>query len=177
MPYARREPRIDGMDYRRLLTPTIFCRGSVVDVDLQSLLARGVRGLILDFDDTLLVMGAPRLDPEVSAWVTRAKLLFQVWIVSNNPNRRFIEEMVQLLELQVVSGANKPSRRAIRKVLEKMQLEPSQVAIIGDRVFTDVLVGNRLGSVTILVAPPGPSQVFWSRGLVRKFERMLLGTT
>ena len=36
-----------------------------------------------------------------------------------------------------------------------MDLEPAQVAIIGDRIFTDILAGNRLGLHTVLVKKIG----------------------
>jgi HAD superfamily phosphatase (TIGR01668 family) len=34
-----------------------------------------------------------------------------------------------------------------------MQLPIEQIAMVGDRLFTDVLAGNRLGMFTILVEP------------------------
>ncbi len=34
-----------------------------------------------------------------------------------------------------------------------MELIPSQVVIVGDRPLTDILVGQRLGMITILVDP------------------------
>jgi predicted HAD superfamily phosphohydrolase YqeG len=41
-------------------------------------------------------------------------------------------------------------------VLEQLDLPHGQVAIVGDRVFTDVLAGNRLGLYTVLVKPVNP---------------------
>jgi predicted HAD superfamily phosphohydrolase YqeG len=38
-------------------------------------------------------------------------------------------------------------------VIEDLKLPASQVALVGDRVFTDVLAGNRLGLFTVLVKP------------------------
>ena len=37
---------------------------------------------------------------------------------------------------------------------ERRLCVPSQVAMVGDRLFTDTIVGNRLGLFTILVQPP-----------------------
>jgi hypothetical protein len=50
-------------------------------------------------------------------------------------------------------GARKPSRRKLKKAAEAMNLPVEQVAMVGDRLFTDVLAGNRLGMFTILVEP------------------------
>jgi predicted HAD superfamily phosphohydrolase YqeG len=42
-------------------------------------------------------------------------------------------------------------------VLAELALPPRQVALVGDRVFTDVLAGNRLGLFTVLVRPIDPN--------------------
>ena len=41
----------------------------------------------------------------------------------------------------------------MREVLAQLAMPASEVAIVGDRVFTDVLAGNRLGLFTVLVKP------------------------
>ena len=38
-----------------------------------------------------------------------------------------------------------------------MKYKNNNIAIIGDRIFTDILVGNRLGLYTILIKPLGPN--------------------
>ena len=38
-------------------------------------------------------------------------------------------------------------------MIQQLNCPPAQVALLGDRVFTDVLVGNRLGLFTVLVKP------------------------
>ena len=52
-----------------------------------------------------------------------------------------------------ILGAAKPSRRKLRQAVDGMNLPVDQVAMVGDRLFTDVLAGNRLGMFTILVEP------------------------
>ncbi len=63
--------------------------------------------------------------------------------------------LVTLIEVLQISYShspgNKPSKRKLKKVLDKIPYSSNEIAIIGDRVFTDILVGNRLGMYTILV--------------------------
>ncbi|HGY5555367.1 MAG TPA: HAD hydrolase-like protein, partial [Prochlorococcus sp.] len=40
-----------------------------------------------------------------------------------------------------------------RKVMKQLRFQPAEIAIVGDRIFTDVLAGNRLGLYTVLVRP------------------------
>jgi hypothetical protein len=51
-----------------------------------------------------------------------------------------------------------------------MKLPPTQVAMVGDRVFTDVLAGNRLGMFTILIDPIFSSHSTRSFHLLRQAE-------
>ena len=54
-----------------------------------------------------------------------------------------------------------------------MGLEKSQVAVIGDQIFTDILGGNITGLFTILVTPI-PSKEFWWTTFVRKIEKFAM---
>ena len=156
--------------YTQLFKPDLIVAGPVSDLSFEWLKAQGVAGLILDLDDTLLALGEQIVNTRVVEWVARARLEFAVWIVSNNPNRLFIETIALSLSLPYINRAAKPSRRALRRALEAMQLPAEQVAIVGDRLLTDILAGNRLGLTTVLVEPPGPSRAL--RGsLLRRAER------
>tara|TARA_Y100001968_G_scaffold11012_1_gene9232 strand:+ start:9328 stop:9603 length:276 start_codon:yes stop_codon:yes gene_type:complete len=55
------------------------------------------------------------------------------------------------LDLEFTHLGGKPRKRKLIKILDKIPHSPNQVAIIGDRIFTDILVGNRLEMYTILV--------------------------
>ena len=58
-------------------------------------------------------------------------------------------------------------------MLEQLQLPAQQVALIGDRVFTDVLAGNRLGLFTVLVHPIGASGQASHHDRLQRGERTL----
>ena len=55
----------------------------------------------------------------------------------------------------------------------QLQLPAQQVALIGDRVFTDVLAGNRLGLFTVLVHPIGASGQASNHDRLQRSERTL----
>jgi uncharacterized protein len=153
---------------KKLLTPDLILPTGVTGIDLQALKHRGIQGMILDVDDTLLVLGSSDLDPAVIAWVEQAKQDFQLWIASNNPSTRLIASVANALDVPFINNARKPSRRSLRRIMEEMDLTPVQVAIVGDRLSTDILVGNRLGLYTVWVLPPGPP-----RSAIAKFIRAI----
>jgi HAD superfamily phosphatase (TIGR01668 family) len=55
-------------------------------------------------------------------------------------------------------------------VLAELELPASQVALIGDRLFTDVMAGNRLGLFTVLVKPIDPNGQPCQRDRLQKME-------
>ena len=145
------------MNLKRLLEPTWAPQGTLCDLPLEVFSDRGIESLVLDVDCTLLPRHSQVLPERVVRWVHDARQQFRLHLFSNNPSRRRIEAVANSFELPYAAGAGKPRRGPLRQVLEQLQLPAQQVALIGDRVFTDVLAGNRLGLFTVLVHPIGAS--------------------
>lgn len=112
-----------------------------------------LKGLVLDVDETLVPMRETNTTAEVQAWFTALKAEVPIWLVSNNLHEPRIRRIAESLSVPYITGARKPSRRKLRQAAEAMQLPFDQIAMVGDRLFTDVLAGNRLGMFTILVEP------------------------
>lgn len=157
----------------KLLVPTLRVV-AVTDIHLDTLRELGVKGMIFDLDDTLVEAMEPRAHPEVVAWIAAIRQEFQIYIVSNNARHDRVELAALHLDMKFHARARKPSRKFFRAALAEMQLAPAQVAIVGDQLFTDVLGGNRLGAVTILVDPLGGAERKWYRKLMRQAEQVLL---
>ncbi len=141
------------MTWRKLLEPDLVVDGSILQLPLDVLLANGLKGLVLDVDETLVPMKSDRVSPEMQQWVEDCRRSLSIWLVSNNISQRRIGRIAELLDLPYIASAGKPSRRKIRQAVDAMGLPPEQVGIVGDRLFTDVLAGNRLGMFSILVQP------------------------
>lgn len=136
-----------------LLQPNLILDTTIEQLPPSLLEKYHLRGMVLDVDDTLLPTWDAELPPQVLAWLLEMKRQVPIWIVSNNLNHRRIERIAQQVELPFLMGAGKPSRRKLRQAVQAMNLPYEQVAMVGDRLFTDILAGNRLGMFTILVQP------------------------
>lgn len=158
------------MPWQDLLRPCLVHTGPITGLDVEILRAQGIRGTVLDVDDTLVPTHEEQLAPAVVAWVDQLKTLGPVWLVSNNLCTRRIQAIADQLACPYIAGAAKPSRRKLRQALQQMQLPPTQTALIGDRRLTDILAGNRLGMYTVWVQPIAPPP--WPA--LRNFEDWLI---
>ncbi|MBN1588775.1 MAG: HAD hydrolase-like protein, partial [Pirellulales bacterium] len=50
-----------------------------------------------------------------------------------------------------IAIAGKPSRRMLRGILRRENLEPAQLAMVGDRLYTDMLMAKETGALGVLV--------------------------
>ena len=93
----------------------------------------------------------PVLTNDIKNWINYSKKYFHTYLFSNNPSKTRINLIANQLELEFTFSGGKPCTRKLKKVLDKIPYSSNEIAIIGDRIFTDILVGNRLGMYTILV--------------------------
>lgn len=146
--------------FRQLLTPCWTPGCALPQLTLEALQARAggpIRALVIDVDCTLLPHRSTLLPPPAERWLHEAKTQMPIHLFSNNPSRRRIGGLSKRLGVPYTAGAAKPRRGPLRRVIQQLDLPASQVALLGDRVFTDVLAGNRLGLFTVLVKPIDPS--------------------
>jgi hypothetical protein len=143
-------------------------------VDPEELTSRGIRGVILDLDNTLTEWHSMDILPEIEAWVTRLKEAGLLGcIVSNAVTAGRVQPIADRLGLPWITRAMKPFPIAFRAGMRMMGTTPETTAIVGDQLFTDILGGNRLGLYTILVEPFSCSESWHTRLLHRPLERMV----
>lgn len=137
----------------QLLQPDWVAPGTLAQLPLEHLIARRIGALVLDVDRTLLPHRGHQLPEPVALWLRQAQARMPLHLFSNNPSRSRIGRVADELGVSFTTSAGKPRRGPLRQVLDELAMPAAQVAIVGDRVFTDVLAGNRLGLYTVLVKP------------------------
>lgn len=141
------------MTFGKLLQPDLFLDGSVLNLTPAILQQHQLRGIVFDVDETLVPVRVPEASEELRQWADELKSHFSIWLVSNNVSQSRIGRIAKTLDLPYIAGALKPSRRKLRQAVNAMGFPANQVGMVGDRLLTDVLAGNRLGMFTILVDP------------------------
>jgi uncharacterized protein len=135
------------------LQPDLILGGSILNLTPDILKHYQLRGLVLDVDETLVPLRATEASTELKDWVEQVRPSVELWLVSNNLSGTRIKNIAESLNVPYIHGARKPSRRKLKRATQAMNLPVEQVAMVGDRLLTDVLAGNRLGMFTILVEP------------------------
>jgi len=153
-----------------LLQPNLILGETIFDLTPQLLAQYNIEGLILDVDETLVPFKQKETSAELQQWIAQIRQNTPIWLVSNNISHTRIGNIARSVDLPFISAAQKPSRRGLREAAEAMNLSFEKVAMVGDRLFTDVLAGNRLGMFTILVEPMIDPLVAVRSHPIRDFE-------
>ena len=128
----------------------------------------GVRGIVLDIDNTLEPYENALPGDHVIAWLdSLAERGIKAAIVSNN-NRERVELFNQGLGLPAYPKGAKPFAVNVRRAMRDMGTDESNTALMGDQVFTDVWAARNSGITAILVPP-----IKDKRDPFTKFKRLL----
>ncbi|OLN32228.1 YqeG family HAD IIIA-type phosphatase [Desulfosporosinus metallidurans] len=143
-------------------------------ISVEQLVRDGIRGLIIDLDNTMTPWNDVNVGPKVAEWFIRVKDAgIQACVVSNNKKRQRVAVVAERVGIPFVFRATKPRRKAFKAGMDLLGTGQKDTAVIGDQLFTDILGGNRLGLYTILVTPINDHEFIGTR-LMRRVEKLLV---
>jgi len=120
-------------------------------ISQSELQKKGIQCLLLDVDGTLVNRNSTKIPKNVKNWINESKRLFSIYLISNNPSKKRVEAIAEELNLRYKYNASKPRKKVTLHAIKEVNYELKNIAIIGDRIFTDIIVGNRCNIKTILV--------------------------
>ena len=125
---------------------------AVTDLTPTLLHRRGVKLLMLDFDNTIVPYTTSVPTQKMERWLDWAKCSgVQVCVVSNSRKER-VKVFCRQYGIDCITHARKPFSQGIRQCLERYGIQARQAALVGDQIYTDVLGANRMGVTSILVS-------------------------
>ena len=144
-------------------------------LDLDALKDKGIRALLVDLDNTLTPRNSDTIPPDTTEWAHRVRDAgFSVCLLSNNWHER-VETVAQALGFDFIPKALKPFPFAFWRAFRQMGVDGAASAVVGDQVFTDVLGGNLVGAMTVLVKPLTGSDLPHTMLLRRLEARIMAG--
>lgn len=136
--------------------------------DADFLLSIGIKGIILDVDNTLEPYENPKPGNHVIAWLDSLREHgIKVAIVSNNDAER-IDLFNSEISLPAFSNSGKPSKKCLLLAMEAMGTTAENTILMGDQIFTDVWAAHNAHIPAILVPPINDK-----RDILTRFKRLL----
>ncbi len=180
----------------RDLRPTLYLP-SVTRLTTRYLRDHGVRGLILDLDNTLVPYAEDTPSRAVIRWLAELEHAgIKACILSNVPRigpklaqhplyvilvPLEVQGFILRRQLRVRSVADgfglpwlvghKPDPGCFRAAMHEMGLTGNETMVVGDQIYRDILGGNRAGCRTVLVDPLS-NQEFIGTRLARVREQL-----
>jgi len=120
-----------------------------------------IKGVFFDLGDTLVKEGTIETLPGAHEVLEVLADRYRLAVICNtDASGERVREILRSagierhFDLVVVSsevGLRKPDRRVFRIALDNLDLRPDEVVMVGNRISADILGGNRVGMMTILI--------------------------
>lgn len=149
---------------------------NVQEITIQFLIKNKIKALILDVDNTLIDY-YKNLSDDVIEWAANLQGQgIKMFILSNTNKREKVETVAKRLEIPYKFFAKKPSKNGFLQIQKELDINPENIASVGDQIFTDVVGGNRCNMFTILVDPVTPKDYWytaWKRPLENRVRKKI----
>lgn len=155
--------------------------GSVCNITAEFLKQSGIKGLMLDIDNTLIYDETLTPLPGVKEWVQRMHSEgIPLVIVSNAIAPRVYVTAKRLGIKDYIYSAKKPKPDGLLRAAEKLSLPINSLAMVGDQLKTDMLAANTAGATAIFTDRARDEKIFkfyfkkarnGEKELLEEFER------
>lgn len=141
------------------LYPKLYLE-NILQINYELLEKNNIKGLILDMDNTIIDYNKNILEGAKKWCEDLKEKNIKLIIVSNSNKKEKLEKTSKELDIPYIMFAKKPFKKGLLKASKTLQLNPENIATVGDQIFTDVLGGNRCKMFSILVKPIDEKDVF-----------------
>lgn len=137
---------------KKYFIPDLYCE-NIYCITAKQLASLGIKGVVLDIDNTLEPYEVEKPTPAVLEWLDAIRSEgISCAFVSNNEAER-VELFNSELGFFASAKSGKPKTGKIFEAMKFMETDKNSTALIGDQILTDVLAGKRAGLRTYLVKP------------------------
>ena len=134
----------------------------------------GVKGILLDVDNTLSVAHADKtLRQGVPEWLSLMKENGVPLMILSNAKTKRAKVFADSVGLDVIGLSAKPLPFGYVKAAKRLGVKRKHVAMVGDQIFTDVMGGRLAGVKTVWVTDITPEDKTFFK-IKRYFERIML---
>ena len=126
---------------------------SIYEIDGDALQRAGIKGIILDWTNTLIEKNAESLSDSMKTWLKNFQSRYGIKLIIVTNSKPPTQEHEQVNEIPALFEAGKPKKKAFLAALNILGTRRNETAVIGNGIITDLWGGNRLGMYTVFVSP------------------------
>lgn len=150
-----------------------YCVNNVWSLDENFYKSHAIDSVVFDIDNTLVAHTEMQPPEDVLKYFEFLKNIgIKYSIVSNNSMER-VTSFCKDLGIPYYYKALKPRKKYLKKVLQDLGTNANKSALVGDQLFTDILGGNRMGMMSVLVTAVGKDETGFV-SFKRRFEKKIL---
>ena len=124
---------------------------AITELTPELLEQKGIKLLMLDFDNTIVPYTTNEPTAEMAAWLQKMVASpIEICVVSNSKKDR-VKIFCGQYGIPCITHAKKPGTRGIRECLSRCGLPQDNCALACDQIYTDVLGANSAGVQSVLV--------------------------
>ena len=136
---------------------------SIYHINYDKLKEDGIKCLLFDLDNTCVPFKDVEPNKKLKDLFERLKDMdFKVIIYSNATKSRLLP-FKNGLNVDCSASSKKPNTKKLLRVIKMLDYNLSEVVLIGDQLYTDMLCGNRAGIKTILVNPMSKDDMIFTK--------------
>ena len=156
-----------------ILYPKLYLE-KVTDITIELLKKYHIEALILDMDNTLLDFDKKIVEGG-KQWVEQLKRNgIKICIASNSGKKEKVEMLSNELGIEnYILWSMKPLKFGVKKAQKILKTKNENIAVVGDQIFTDVIVANRCHMFSILVKPIKEKDI-WITKMKRPLENYII---
>ena len=152
-----------------------FNINSIYDIDLDKLKEIGIKAIFFDLDSTIMISKSANYTEKTKNWLDNVKKDFRIAVVTNNNRKDYLKKVKAISDFPVYGNAKKPNTEVLENAIKGFCVAKEQVAIVGDRPLTDILVGKKAKvKCTILVDSINAENEGIPTRFVRFLERLFI---
>lgn len=149
---------------------------NVQEITIEFLIKNKIKALILDVDNTLIDINE-NLSEDIITWSNMLQGQgIKMYILSNTNKEKKVSKVAEKLEIPFEMFARKPFKNGFLKVQKILNINPKNIAVVGDQIFTDIIGGNKCNMFTILVDPVSEKDYWytaWKRPIENRLKKKL----
>jgi len=149
-----------------------FHAQSIYDIDINFLVKLERRVILIDLDNTLSAYNIMVPSAQTYRLISDLKKSGLIPIIISNNREKRVKTYCSQLQVKYLYSTGKPRTKRIKRFLKDLGIDPMETILVGDQILTDLKLGRKLKSITILTEPISKKDQ-WTTKINRLIDRPL----